>query len=75
VLPEAQKKDPKIFTKASIIFLVVWLGLNILFVILEVEASTVMGFLGSVLCFLFTYAIPIRIIWKAGRTVYMNTKD
>jgi hypothetical protein len=72
LLSEEKQKDPKTFTTASIIFVVVWLLFNFLFITFEVDASVVIGFIGSVLAIFFTYYIPTRIVYIAGKTVYIG---
>jgi preprotein translocase subunit SecG len=75
VLPEKYRKDQNIFTKATIIFAIIWLIINFLFVIFETDASLVMGFLGSAVAYFFTYLIPITIIWKFGKTIYIKKEQ
>jgi hypothetical protein len=34
-----------------------------------------MGFLGSAVAYFFTYLIPITIIWKFGKTIYIKKEQ
>jgi hypothetical protein len=55
-----------------VIFVIVWLAINTFFVISESSPGKIMGFLGAVVAFYFTYFLPCMIMLKAGNVNYLR---
>ncbi len=54
-------------------FAIVWLAINTFFVLSDSSPGKLMGFLGSVVSFYFTYFLPGFIMFKAGKVLYLRS--
>lgn len=53
--------------------MLIWLGLVTFFVLSESSPGKLMGFLGSVVAFYFTYLLPGMIMLRAGKALYLSS--
>jgi hypothetical protein len=56
-------------------FAIIWLGINTFFVLSDSSPGKLMGFLGSVVSFYFTYFLPALIMLRAGKVFYLNSPN
>jgi len=54
-------------------FACIWLAINTFFVISESSPGKLMGFLGSVVAFYFTYLLPGLMMLRAGKVFYLKS--
>jgi hypothetical protein len=73
LVPKQTQQHPKFNLIVTVSFAVVWLGVNTFFVISESSPGKLMGFLGSVVSFYFTYFLPGMIMLKAGKVSYLSS--
>lgn len=50
-----------------------WLAINTFFVLSDSSPGKLMGFLGSVVAFYFTYLLPGLMMLRAGRVFYIKS--
>jgi 5-bromo-4-chloroindolyl phosphate hydrolysis protein len=61
--------------KASVVFGVVWLIMNTLFILLDTSPIIVISFVSAVLGFYTTYFLPIYMTVKKGDYVAKDVED
>ena len=52
--------------KSTIVFSLIWIPCNILFIVLDTSPVVVIGFISTVMCFYVTYFLPVVMALKAG---------
>jgi hypothetical protein len=72
LMPRNMREQPNFNFKFAIGFEAVWLSLNAFFILAEADPGVVMGFLGSVVAFYFTYLIPAFIMFKKGNSLIID---
>ena len=71
LVPKQTQSHPRFNLIVTVLFAIVWLGINTFFVLSESSPGQLMGFLGSVVSFYFTYFLPGYIMLRAGKVTYM----
>jgi hypothetical protein len=64
-----------LWLKVTIIFSVLWLAANTAFVILDIAATSVIGFISTVSVYYITYFLPVFMSFKMGDFVAKTTND
>jgi sodium-coupled neutral amino acid transporter 9 len=70
---EKREKIPKLWLKSTIVFALVWVPLNTLFIVLDTSPMVVIGFVSTVMAFFCTYLLPIIMTLKVGDYIAKQT--
>lgn len=73
LVPKQTQHHPRFNLIVTVSFTIFWLAINTFFVISESSPGKLMGFLGSVVAFYFTYFLPGLIMLKAGKVTYLSS--
>jgi hypothetical protein len=65
------KSQPHFNKYKTLTFVLSFIGLCTFFILSETSPGKVLGFIGSVVAFFFTYMAPSMIMLKAGKTQYI----
>ena len=66
---EKREKIPKLWLKSTILYSLIWIPCNTLFIIFETSPVIVIGFISTVMAFFITYFLPILMTLKIGNYV------
>ena len=66
---EKKEKIPKIWLKATVLFAILWIPLNILFIMLDTSPNVVIGFISTVMAYYVTYFLPIFMTFRVGNYI------
>ena len=63
---ERREKIPRLELKATVVYSLIWIPCNTLFIVLEISPVAVIGFISTVMAFFCTYLFPVMMTFKVG---------
>ena len=63
---EKKEKISRLDLKATVVFSLIWIPCNTIFIVLDTSPMAVVGFISTVMAFFCTYLFPVMMAFKAG---------
>jgi Mn2+/Fe2+ NRAMP family transporter len=72
---EKRERIPNIWMKATVVFALIWIPCNTLFIVFDTSPVVVIGFITTVMAFYTMYFLPIAMTFKAGDYLIKDLRE